>query len=357
MSVIVQDDFESYPLGSHPATWSPTPWDVPPSDGTVIAASPDGIGTQAFSLGELQFTGTAQSSVSHKWIMNLGPGSNLVATGILQCQIGTGGYSSFAVGMNGDHTLWVTMLGVPASHESQYVGSSVTPINYSTWYWVEANVIFGTYIIGPDAFVSVEINLAINGIEEIATGTLLSGVTEASIGGPGRIDRWIFAPGTINGSGIDNILVETGGGAIPPPPATEPATLFQAVVETLETDDPDAVIYQAVVEILQKVDSPVADLKLVKIVNGGTAVPTDWTLTADGPTPLSGAGGVDRTPVDPGVYNISESAGPPGYNGGRITLSGGGTLVGNQLTLGTGDDAVITITNTLCASQSSGLQP
>ena len=44
-------------------------------------------------------------------------------------------------------------------------------------------------------------------------------------------------------------------------------------------------------------DDQPATLTLVKTVtndNGGTAVPTDWTLTATGPTPISGTTGSAR---------------------------------------------------------------
>ena len=52
---------------------------------------------------------------------------------------------------------------------------------------------------------------------------------------------------------------------------------------------------------------------------GGTAVPTDWTLNATGPTPISGVTGsaaVTNATVNAGSYNIFESNGPPGYASG-----------------------------------------
>ena len=72
-------------------------------------------------------------------------------------------------------------------------------------------------------------------------------------------------------------------------------------------------------------DQP-AQLTLVKTVtndNGGTAVPTDWTLTATGPTPISGTIGPPRSPTAPvnaGSYALSESAGPAGYTAGHLVL-------------------------------------
>ena len=61
-------------------------------------------------------------------------------------------------------------------------------------------------------------------------------------------------------------------------------------------------------------------LTLVKQVDngttGGTAVATDWTLTATGPTNLSGQSGspaVTDAPVQVGSYLLAESGGPAGY--------------------------------------------
>ena len=75
--------------------------------------------------------------------------------------------------------------------------------------------------------------------------------------------------------------------------------------------------------------TPQAHLTLVKQVvndNGGTAVPTDWTLRADGPTPLSGTSGsaavTDQT-VTPGTYTLSEIDGPDGYTPSNWSCTGG----------------------------------
>jgi hypothetical protein len=88
-------------------------------------------------------------------------------------------------------------------------------------------------------------------------------------------------------------------------------------------------------------------LALVKTVtndNGGSAVATDWILSATGPTPISGAGGVAATPVDAGVYTLSEDTGPAGYTPGAWSCVGG-SLAGDQLTLGSGESATCTIDN------------
>ena len=60
--------------------------------------------------------------------------------------------------------------------------------------------------------------------------------------------------------------------------------------------------------------------------NGGTAVPTAWTLAAGGPTPISGTSGstaVTNAPVNAGTYTLAETGGPAGYTAGPWTCTGG----------------------------------
>src|SRR5947208_3000786 len=64
-------------------------------------------------------------------------------------------------------------------------------------------------------------------------------------------------------------------------------------------------------------DQP-AHLTLVKTVtndDGGAALPAAWTLSATGPSSLSGAGGASGD-VKAGSYTLSETAGPNGYLAG-----------------------------------------
>jgi uncharacterized repeat protein (TIGR01451 family)/LPXTG-motif cell wall-anchored protein len=92
-----------------------------------------------------------------------------------------------------------------------------------------------------------------------------------------------------------------------------------------------------------------AHLTLVKTItndNGGTAAATDWTLSASGPTPISGATGdtsVTNAAVTNGTYTLSES-GPSGYTAGSWSCSGG-TQNGSQITLAAGQSATCTINN------------
>ncbi len=97
-------------------------------------------------------------------------------------------------------------------------------------------------------------------------------------------------------------------------------------------------------------DEP-AQLTLVKVVDNGatgrTAVPSDWTLSAAGPAPVSGPGNspaVTDQPVDPGSYELSE-AGPAGYDASSWVCQGG-TLSGSTVQVPPAADVTCTITNT-----------
>ena len=91
-------------------------------------------------------------------------------------------------------------------------------------------------------------------------------------------------------------------------------------------------------------------LTLTKVVNnnyGGTAVATDWTLTASGTiTPITGAGGASSdSTFYAGTYTLTESTGPAGYTSGSWVCTGDGVQVGNQITLALGETASCTITS------------
>ena len=91
-------------------------------------------------------------------------------------------------------------------------------------------------------------------------------------------------------------------------------------------------------------------LTLVKQVtndDGGTAAPGAWTLSATGPTTVTGASGtpaVTDVAVAPGTYALAESAAPAGYTAGPWACTAG-TLTGTSLTLDYGDSATCTIVN------------
>ncbi len=90
-------------------------------------------------------------------------------------------------------------------------------------------------------------------------------------------------------------------------------------------------------------------LTLVKEVsnnNGGTALPSAWTLTATGPTGFSGSGPLvsNGASFDAGTYNLSESN-FGGYTASDWVCVGGTQNDGDTVTVGLGQSAVCTITN------------
>jgi hypothetical protein len=97
-------------------------------------------------------------------------------------------------------------------------------------------------------------------------------------------------------------------------------------------------------------DDDKPSLTLVKQVDNkgvGTAAATDWLLSAFGPSPLSGPGGATSgTGFLAGQYTLSESGGPSGYTAGNWQCTGG-TQAGDKITVGLGQSAACTITNTL----------
>ncbi|HEU5263751.1 MAG TPA: hypothetical protein VFU34_03880, partial [Gaiellaceae bacterium] len=95
-------------------------------------------------------------------------------------------------------------------------------------------------------------------------------------------------------------------------------------------------------------DDNAPSLTLVKEVvndNGGTAQPSDWTLTADGPTGFSGPGpsAASGAGFDAGSYDLSE-AGPAGYDASDWVCTGG-QVDADTVAVALGADITCTITN------------
>jgi uncharacterized repeat protein (TIGR01451 family) len=94
-------------------------------------------------------------------------------------------------------------------------------------------------------------------------------------------------------------------------------------------------------------DDVAPSLTLIKqVVNddGGTSLPAAWTLSAAGPTPISGAGAAGSGPAfSAGTYVLSES-GPAHYEASGWTCIGG-AQTGSAITLASGESATCTITN------------
>jgi hypothetical protein len=101
-------------------------------------------------------------------------------------------------------------------------------------------------------------------------------------------------------------------------------------------------------------DDIVPSLTLNKIVSnthGGAAVESNWTLTATGPTNLSGPGAAGSADVvsgatfKAGTYTLSESGAPTGYSASDWTCTGNVTVTNSQITLANGQTTVCSITN------------
>ncbi len=90
----------------------------------------------------------------------------------------------------------------------------------------------------------------------------------------------------------------------------------------------------------------VQTLQLNKTVIGGSAVASDFTLTATGPDTLTGAGPqVGPTEVNAGTYELSED-GPSGYEAGAWDCGGATMPTASSVTVPEGGTVVCSITNT-----------
>jgi RHS repeat-associated protein len=99
-----------------------------------------------------------------------------------------------------------------------------------------------------------------------------------------------------------------------------------------------------------------ATLTVVKTVvndDGGSAVPSNWTMNVAGPTPLSFPGapapGTSNT-VEPGAYTVTESGGPAGYT---LSYSGDCDASGDVM-LASGETKTCTLTNDDVAAPPAG---
>ncbi len=97
-------------------------------------------------------------------------------------------------------------------------------------------------------------------------------------------------------------------------------------------------------------DDQAPKLTLVKAVvndHGGTALPSAWDLAAAGPTGFSGPGPSVSSGAgfDAGIYNLSESGGPAGYDASAWDCTGESQADDDTVSVGLGDDITCTITN------------
>ncbi|MFV0254256.1 MAG: hypothetical protein ACK5H2_13095 [Beutenbergiaceae bacterium] len=92
-------------------------------------------------------------------------------------------------------------------------------------------------------------------------------------------------------------------------------------------------------------------LTLVKELASDDADPTAWTLTAQGPTPITGVTGAESVTgvtVTAGAYTLTESGGPAGYEQQSLSCDVGGEMLPvaeNVVQVGSGEAVTCTFTN------------
>jgi hypothetical protein len=90
-------------------------------------------------------------------------------------------------------------------------------------------------------------------------------------------------------------------------------------------------------------------LTLVKQIvnnNTGTSTPSDWLLTATGPTNINGFGtSTSDSSFSAGLYTLSESMGPSGYTAGSWSCVGDIGNSGDQINMRVGKSSVCTLVN------------
>jgi hypothetical protein len=245
--------------------------------------------------------------------------------------------------------------GAPVS-AGTYTLSEIGPGGYTASDWV---CVGGSYTSGTQALVlnnGDSATCTINNDDQAATLTLVKTMTNDN-GGTALVIDWTLSaagPTPISGAtgslAVTNksvsagtyILSETG-------PSGYTAGTWSCTAGTLTGSSLVLGIGVSATCTINN-DDQAATLTLVKTMtndNGGTAVPTAWTLTAAGPTPnISGATGspaVTSAPVSAGTYTLSET-GPGGYTAGAWSCTAG-TLIGSSLVLGSGVSATCTINN------------
>ena len=92
--------------------------------------------------------------------------------------------------------------------------------------------------------------------------------------------------------------------------------------------------------------------KIVHNLGHGSATPGDWTLTAHGPTPVTGPGdsaAVTHQTIGVGHYSLIESGGPAGYDPNGWYCSGTEHIGPSRISATLGQDITCTIENTALA--------
>ncbi len=243
MAVIYSDDFESYGTGSTPPFGS---WAGATNGclaGGVVAAVVAtgsfgigfGTGSRIVNLGALTYDGTAiypSTTTSFRKFMNIGGNFNPPILRLISCApSGTAANDLLLLGFSSNHKLFANVLG-------SYAGESTEVFNYNTWYelQVDAEFLVNTHVGTHSGCVTAKIDITSD--EELILSTTFDTLLPvASLFALG-VNRWIFQPATVNGSTIDDIVLEdirdsigAGGSGSPT------ARVTQAVVEYMKGHD------------------------------------------------------------------------------------------------------------------------
>ena len=164
----------------------------------------------------------------------------------------------------------------------------------------------------------------------------------------GSVDIWVDGVLVTSVADFGTDFAETG--------SWDPTEDHTLRVRVLAFDDPDGSLGLSFDETYTSEACETSPtLRLVKVVDGGTAVADDWTLSASAAAPndgrnFSNAGGSGAAnTIFGGVdYALTETGGPADYTAGSwsCSIDGGAAVTGSSINLSNGQSAVCTITNT-----------
>ena len=247
---------------------------------------------------------------------------------------------------------------------SYALSESGGPGGYVAGPWAcTGGTVTGTSVAVPNGG---NVTCTINNADAPAKLTLVK-VVDPAASGSGKVPAdWTLTATPVNITGQGPV---TGNGDPTSPGGVNQVTVFSGSYGLSETGPggftPGAWICQGGVYDGTNVNVPVGGnvtctitntaitpkLTLKKVVvnqYGGTAIATDWTLTATGPSPISGKVGdpsVTAAPVLVGTYTLGES-GPAGYTASAWVCTGAASSTGTSVVIAEGNDATCTITNT-----------
>ncbi len=259
---------------------------------------------------------------------------------------GHGGDSTQGAAAGNDNP-WRYWIGAPATISTPrlFIDKAIISVNGDPYN--------GT-TIPADATVRYRITYA-NGYANAQTNVQLSDIlpTQAVstsnytvVSGPNIIPATLPSTGTFNFQIIPSLGMGLGG-SVEFDVATS-TTLGQTVTNTARINSTQLPALQS--DIVSTTVAPATPrLTLVKTItnnNGGTALVSDFTLSATGPTTITGLSGtpaVTNTSVSAGTYLLTET-GPTGYIAGNWICTAG-ALTANSLELTGSQNATCTINN------------